>query len=83
MVGIELSATVSEKGQVVIPKPIRDLFNLQPDTEVLFGVEEEKIVLKKKHEALAIFDEFVNAVKKKKRFPEKVSWDKEYYSQFD
>ena len=82
MVRINLNAKVSEKGQVVIPKPIRVQFNIKPDTELIFDVEEEKIVIKKKANSLDIFESFVNAVKKKKKFPEYVDWDKGYYSQF-
>ena len=82
MVGIQLNSKVGEKGQVVIPKPIREQFNIQPDTEIVFDVEEEKIVLKKKTSSLDVFENFVNAVKKKKRLGH-VDWDKEYYSQFD
>lgn len=82
MVGIQLIAKVSEKGQVVIPKPIREQFNIQPDTDVVFDVDEEKIVLKKRTSSLDVFESFVNAVKNKKNLG-KVNWDKEYYSQFD
>lgn len=82
MVGIQLHSKVGEKGQVVIPKPIRDRFNIHPNTKLVFDVEEEKIILKKQI-GLKVFEDFINAVKKKKSFPEKVDWDKEYYSQFD
>ena len=83
MVRIQLNAKVSEKGQIVIPKPIREQFNILPSTELVFDVEEEKIIIKKKKNSLDIFEIFITAVKKKKKFPEHVDWDKEYYSQFD
>ena len=83
MVRIQLNAKVSEKGQVVIPKPIREHFNIQPSTELIFDLEEEKIVIKKKGNSLDVFESFVNAVKKKRNFPKHTDWDKEYYSQFD
>ena len=83
MVGIKIGAKIGEKGQVVIPKPIREQFNIQSDTELIFDVEDEKIILKKKKSSLDIFADFVNAVKKKKKFPEHMDWDKEYYSQFE
>ena len=83
MVRIQLNARVSEKGQVVIPKPIREQFNIKPDTEIIFDVEDEKIFIKKKRNSMDIFENFVNAVKRKKKFPEHTDWDKEYYSQLD
>ncbi len=39
--------TVGERGQVTIPKEIRDTFGLGPDTEIEFHVIEGSIVLKK------------------------------------
>jgi len=83
MVGIQLNAKVGEKGQVVIPKPIREQFNIQPYTEVVFDIDEKKIILKKKINSLDIFENFINAIKKKKKFKKHIDWDKEYYSQFE
>jgi AbrB family looped-hinge helix DNA binding protein len=39
---------VGERGQVTIPKEIRNRFGIGPDTEVEFGVVESQIVLRKK-----------------------------------
>ena len=83
MVRIQLNARVSEKGQVVIPKYIREQFNIQPNTEVAFDIDEEKIILMKKKGHLDIFEEFINAVKNKKKLQKHIDWDKEHYSQFD
>ena len=83
MGGIQLQGKVSEKGQVVIPGPIRKQFNIRPNTELIFDIEDEKIILRKKRSNLQIFEEFINAVKKKKKFPKQVDWDKEHYSQFE
>ena len=38
---------VGERGQVTIPKDIRDRFGIKPDTEVEFQVRHGSIVLKK------------------------------------
>ena len=38
---------VGERGQVTIPKEIRDRFGLGPDSEVEFAVIRDSIVLKK------------------------------------
>jgi AbrB family looped-hinge helix DNA binding protein len=83
MVGIKIGAKVGEKGQVVIPKPIREQFHIHSDTELVFDVEDEKIILQKKKSGLDVLEDFVNAVKSKKKFPENVDWDKEHYSQFE
>ena len=50
---------------------------------MIFDLEDENIILKKKMSGLDIFAEFINAVKNKKKFPEKTDWDKEYSSQFE
>ena len=40
------TATVGEKGQIVIPKQARELFGIRPgDTLLLFGDEERGIVI--------------------------------------
>ena len=82
MVGIQLNAKVGEKGQVVIPKPIRQRFNIKPNTNLVFDIEDEKIILKKKN-SFGVFEDFISAVKNKKSLPKNTNWDKEYYSQFD
>ncbi|MEZ5355301.1 MAG: AbrB/MazE/SpoVT family DNA-binding domain-containing protein [Bryobacteraceae bacterium] len=38
---------VGERGQVTIPKPIRDQFGIGPDTEVEFHVEAGSIILRR------------------------------------
>ncbi|MBI5072361.1 AbrB/MazE/SpoVT family DNA-binding domain-containing protein [Candidatus Woesearchaeota archaeon] len=83
MVGIQLQATIGEKGQIVIPKPIRDKFHLRPFTMLVFDVEEERIILKKREEGLAALERYASALKKKKPAPQKIDWNKLYYSQYE
>ncbi|HLC84221.1 MAG TPA: AbrB/MazE/SpoVT family DNA-binding domain-containing protein [Candidatus Nanoarchaeia archaeon] len=80
MVGI--IARVGEKGQVVIPKPIRDNLGISRDSEVIFDVEDNRIVMEKKVGGREAFERFISAVKKRK-LPKKIDWNKEYYSQFE
>ena len=44
-VTMQLISTVTTKGQVVIPKAIRDQFGIQPFDRVLFSVQEKKILV--------------------------------------
>ena len=45
-VGITMhgTSTITQKGQVAIPKEIRDFFNLKPSDKLHFSVEKNKIV---------------------------------------
>lgn len=83
MVGIQLRATIGEKGQIVIPKPLRDMFHLRPFTELVFDIEQEKIILKKREKGLAVLEEYISAFKGKKKLPKKIDWNKLYYSQYE
>ena len=87
MVGIQLTARVGEKGQVVIPKPIRDQFNIGEETEVVFDVEDSNIVVKKKQEDLDILEEFFadgleSARKKGVKWSKTVKWKEEYSGRY-
>ena len=83
MVGIKIGTKLGEKGQIVIPKPIREQFNLQPETELIFDFDDENIIIRKKRSSLDVFEDFITAVKNKKKFPKNIDLDKEYYSQFE
>ena len=41
-------ATVTSKGQVTLPKKIRDALGIGPGSEVEFDVEEDKVILRKR-----------------------------------
>lgn len=43
---MEKIATVTSKGQVVIPKSIRLLYSLETNTKIIFEPKGEKIILK-------------------------------------
>jgi AbrB family looped-hinge helix DNA binding protein len=42
-----MSMKIGERGQVTIPKDIRDQFGLGPETEVEFSIVDSSIVLRK------------------------------------
>ena len=51
------TATVGEKGQIVIPKQARDLFNIKPgDTLLILGDEEHGIAIPNSDEFSELFD---------------------------
>ena len=78
---IKLKSKIGPKGQVVIPKPIRESFGFEPGENVYFYVHKDEVVLEKKS-GEQILDEFINQFKKRK-LPEKIDWDELYYSQFE
>jgi len=41
-----LTATMTSKGQLTIPKPIRDLFHLEMGSTVIFTLNEQEAVLR-------------------------------------
>jgi AbrB family looped-hinge helix DNA binding protein len=45
---------IGERGQVTIPKDLREQFGLKPETEVEFQVVDNSIVLRKKPRELAL-----------------------------
>jgi antitoxin PrlF len=40
-------ATISTKGQIVIPKPVRDRLNLKPGTEIVIDIQGEALVMRR------------------------------------
>ncbi|MBQ7654672.1 MAG: AbrB/MazE/SpoVT family DNA-binding domain-containing protein [Clostridia bacterium] len=51
------TATVGEKGQIVIPKKAREIFNIKPgDTLLLLGDEERGIAIMPKGAFTELFD---------------------------
>lgn len=77
---LKLKSKIGPKGQVVIPKPIRDSFGFEPGESVYFYVQKDEVIVEKKS-GEKILEEFINEFKHKK-FPKKVDWGKLYYSQF-
>lgn len=54
IVCILINMKVGERGQVTVPKEIRERFGLSPATEVEFHIENGSIVLKKASKKLAL-----------------------------
>jgi len=55
-----ISRNILAKGQIVIPKTIRELIGINVGDEILIDVKDEKIILSKKQNAKEIFLEVSN-----------------------
>ncbi len=63
-----LKRPLGEKGQVVIPKDVRELLGLKKGTEVIFEVKDKEVTIKteRKKNSEEILKRFFNTIKKKK-----------------
>ncbi len=61
---MELERTISEKGQVVIPKDAREKLGLKAGSEIVFEVEGDVILIRKKLSPKEFLEEFANVPKR-------------------
>ena len=66
MVRMELERSVGPKGQVVIPMDVRNKVGIKPGSDVVFEVEDNRIIIKKKLSAKEIVEDFADVPKKVK-----------------
>jgi AbrB family looped-hinge helix DNA binding protein len=59
--------TVGERGQIVLPKKLRERFNLRPGKKVIIEEKAGAIVLKPDHDPKAFVEEFVSMPRKVKK----------------
>jgi len=52
-----ISKNVLAKGQIVIPKTIRDILGINVGDEITIELENEKMILSKKKDAVTVFTE--------------------------
>lgn len=75
---LEIEAKIGQRGQVVIPKPIREAYDLRPGETVRFGIEDDRIVIRGNEGALQAF----LATNEKRPEPEEIDWDEQYAERF-
>lgn len=79
---LEIRSKVGSRGQVVIPKPIRDMFRIHAGERMSFRVEDNEIVMRKE-EGAKVLGRLFSRFEEKLDEPGKIDWDALYYSQFD
>ncbi len=61
---MELERTVSEKGQIVIPKDIRDYLGLKEGSGIVFEVKGNEIIVRPRTGPKEFVEKFLNTQKK-------------------
>ena len=79
---LEIKAKVGSRGQIVIPKAIREMFHIHCGEYMFFRVEKDDIQIRKE-EGEKTLEKMLNRIKKKKAEPKHINWKNIYYSQFD
>ena len=77
---LRLKSTVGERGQVVVPKPIREEMGIRPGMKVYFLMDRGGLRMETGDEKA--LREFFTAIPKTKP-PKEIDWDEMFYSQFE
>jgi len=64
---MQIRRTLSEKGQIVIPKDIREYLGLKPGSEIIFEIKEGMVLIRPKKDPKEFVEEFTNVPKKLKK----------------
>ncbi|MBE8538723.1 AbrB/MazE/SpoVT family DNA-binding domain-containing protein [Geoglobus acetivorans] len=75
--------TVGKKGQVTIPKEIRDRFGLKEGEKVIFEVKGDEIVMRPERSRRDYVEELSSVVRKKLEAPEPAELKRMYYGQIE
>ena len=78
---VELKAKVGTRGQIVIPKPIRDILHINAGDTMCLRVETDEILVRKESDS-DILDKMFSLFEKLP-VPENLDWKELYYSQFE
>ncbi len=74
---------VGKKGQVTIPKDLREKFGLKEGERVVFEVRGDEIVIKPEKVGKDYVEELISVVKKKLEAPEPADLKRLYYGQVE
>ena len=81
---MKIRRTLSEKGQVVIPKNIREYLGLKPGSEIVFEIRGREVILKQGKDPKKFVDEFCNVPKKlRKKINVKRLLEKQIEEEYD
>jgi len=75
--------TIGKKGQVTIPKDIRDKYGLKEGEKVVFEERGDEIIMKPEKSGKEIVDELASVVEKKLEAPEPEELKRIYYEQIE
>ena len=64
---MKIKREIGEKGQIVIPKDIREHLGLDFGTNVTFEVKDNEVIIKKEKNPIEIVEDFFNTPKLKKK----------------
>ena len=62
---MELERTISEKGQIVIPRDIREYLGIKSGSEVVFDINDGAVIMKPKKSGRDTVEEFCSISKKR------------------
>ncbi|AAB89253.1 MULTISPECIES: AbrB/MazE/SpoVT family DNA-binding domain-containing protein [Archaeoglobus] len=75
--------TVGKKGQVTIPKEIREKFGLKEGEKVVFEIRGDEIILRPEKSGRDYVEELTSIIEKKLEAPEPAELKRLYYGQIE
>jgi AbrB family looped-hinge helix DNA binding protein len=64
---MQIERTISKKGQIVIPKDVRDYLGLKSGSEVIFEVKDREVVIRPRLSPREFIEKFINVGKKARK----------------
>ena len=61
---MQIKRTAGEKGQVVVPKDIRDYIGIKPGSDIIFEIKDGSVVIKSPVDPEKFVEDFCNVPKK-------------------
>lgn len=64
---MEIKREIGQKGQVVIPKDIREYLGLSKGNKVVFEIRDKEVIIKQEQDPIKIVEDFFNTPKIKRK----------------